>query len=420
MATHLEGESSAWLDEATPDETRRIIDALSRVYLLIANVTDLDTLLESIMEESKEVASAEACSLLLFDEAKNDLYFHVALGESGDQGRLKQFIRLKLGEGIAGSAARDRQSINVREVSDDSRFYKAADKVSQFESRSILAVPLLNQEDLVGVLEVVNKRGGGSFSDFDQRILEMFSSIVATVLTNANLIEENLRSERLAAIGTAVAGMSHFTKNIITGMQGSAELIDQALAQDNMRFIETAWPILKRSVERITGVVEDMLTYSKPRKPAYIACLIGDILDEVRDTFKGRLDQKKVLCSIDASGAADAVELDSQGLYRCLLNLVSNAADAAPEKDGEICVVARIDNDELIVEVSDNGPGVPEELLETIFEPFISTKGSRGTGLGLAVTQKIIAEHHGTITVHPSDLGGACFRVVVPKNRSTE
>ncbi|MDP7640245.1 MAG: hypothetical protein QGG73_11110, partial [Candidatus Hydrogenedentes bacterium] len=104
MATHLEGGSSAWLGVATPDETRRIVDALSRVYELITEVTDLDTLLESIMEESKEVASAEACSLLLYDESRGDLYFQVALGESGDQGKLKNFIRLSLGEGIAGSA----------------------------------------------------------------------------------------------------------------------------------------------------------------------------------------------------------------------------------------------------------------------------------------------------------------------------
>lgn len=420
MATHLEGGSGAWLGEATPDETRRIVDTLSRVYKLITDITDLDTLLESIMEESKAVASAEACSLMLYDAGKDDLYFHVALGESGDQGRLKQLIRLKLGEGIAGSAARDRSSINVPEVSGDSRFFKAADEVSQFESRCILAVPLVDKDDLVGVLEVLNKRGGGSFSDFDQRILEMFSSIVATVLTNARLIEQNLRSERLAAIGTAVAGMAHFTKNIITGMQGSADLIDQALADDNRRFIETAWPILKRSVERISGVVEDMLAYSKPREPEYGLCLIGDILEEVRDTFKGRLDQRQMRCSIDASGAADTVELDAHGMYRCLLNLVSNAADAAPETGGEIRSVARIENGELIVEVSDNGPGVPEESVESIFEPFVSTKGSRGTGLGLAVTRKIIAEHRGTITVHKSDLGGACFRVVVPKNRGQE
>ena len=301
MATHLEGGSSAWLGVATPDETRRIVDALSRVYELITEVTDLDTLLESIMEESKEVASAEACSLLLYDESRGDLYFQVALGESGDQGKLKNFIRLSLGEGIAGSAAQNRESINVAEVSGDPRFYETADKVSHFESRSILAVPLLDKDNLVGVLEVLNKRGGGSFSDFDQQILEMFSSIVATVLTTAHLIEQNLRSERLAAIGTAVAGMSHFTKNIITGMQGSAELIDQALAQGNIHFIETGWPILKRSVERIGNVVEDMLAYSKPRKPAYVPCLIGDILGDVRDTFKGRLDQGDVQCSIDAN-----------------------------------------------------------------------------------------------------------------------
>src|SRR5690606_36513707 len=127
-----------------PGELRRIVDALYRVHGLIAAITDLDTLLERIMEESKEVANAQASSLMLYDEDRDELHFHVALGESGDQQALKREIRLKLGEGTAGTAGATRQSINARDAQQDPRFYRQADAASRFETRAILAVPVVD------------------------------------------------------------------------------------------------------------------------------------------------------------------------------------------------------------------------------------------------------------------------------------
>ena len=100
-------EETVWLGGMSYEELRRVVDALYRVHRFLAVITDLDTLLERVMEESKAVATAEACSLLLYDEKRNDLYFHVALGERGNQQALKQQIRLKLGQGIGGLAAED-------------------------------------------------------------------------------------------------------------------------------------------------------------------------------------------------------------------------------------------------------------------------------------------------------------------------
>jgi len=116
-------DKAPWSSEVPPEELRRIVDVLYRVHRFVAAITDLDALLERIMEESKQVANAEACSLMLYDAEAGELYFEVALGESGDQQALKKEVRLKLGQGVAGAAAATRESINVPDVSRDDRFY---------------------------------------------------------------------------------------------------------------------------------------------------------------------------------------------------------------------------------------------------------------------------------------------------------
>lgn len=406
----------SWLTDVPPAEVKRVMDALYRVHRLVLVITDRDTLLGSIMEESKEVASAEACSLMLYDDAAEELYFHLVLGDKTEQQVLKQQVRLKLNQGIAGIAAAERKSVNVEDAAHDSRVYRTADQLTQFETRSLLAVPLLDHETLIGVLEVVNKIGGGPFTALDQRVMEMFTSSVATVLTSARLIEENMRSERLAAVGQAVAGLSHYTKNIITGMLGSIEIIDMGLDSENLGVLKKGWGVLKRSVERMSGVVEDMLAFSKPRKPMYETCDMQELLRDVGQALKTMLMRKEAEVAIDLEGVDGPVMVDPRGIYRCVLNLASNAADAVPEKGGKIVIRARTsDAAGLEIEVADNGPGVPEEQHSSIFDPFFSTKGSRGTGLGLAVTQKVVAEHHGTITVEPNPGGGALFRITLPQ-----
>jgi len=410
-------DTAPWLHEFAPDDLRRTVDVLYRVHRLVALVTDLPTLLHGIMEESKQVAQAEACSLMLFDAITEELYFEVALGESGDQSALKREVRLKLGQGIAGAAAAARQSINVADTATDERFFKRADEASGFATRSLLAVPLVDRDALIGVLEVVNKIGGGAFSNADLHVMEMFGGLAATSIANARLIDQNLRAERLAAIGQAVAGLSHYTKNIITGLSGSVDLIDQGLSQNNPEFIVRSWPIFKRSTQRIADFVEDMLSFSKPRKPRIEPFDVRAVIKEVGDTVSGTVARKAIAMDIDSTQAAPTVRADQRGLYRVLLNLVSNAADAVPRSGGRIRVTAKTaESGALVIEVADNGPGVPDDIARRIFDPFFSTKGSQGTGLGLAVSQKIVVEHGGQIGVSRAPDGGALFRVVFPQD----
>ena len=186
-------DEKSWLAEVPLDEMQRIVDALYRLHRLHASITDLDGLLEALLEESQAVAHAEASSLLLYDPTLDELYFHMARGETGDQQALKEGLRLKLGEGIAGIVAQTRASLNVAEAQTDPRVHRNADSISNFDTRSLLALPLVENDELLGVLELVNKVGGGPFTDFDQRVMEMFSSQAASAISRAEAISASWR-----------------------------------------------------------------------------------------------------------------------------------------------------------------------------------------------------------------------------------
>lgn len=406
-----------WLDDASPEELRRIVDALYRVYGLLARVTDLSSLLEAIMEESKAVASAEACSLLLYDPSSKELYFEVALSDQGDQEALKSGLRLKLGDGIAGTTAQTLESINVANAAEDPRLNRTGGQLAGFETHTLLAVPLVDNEELVGVLEVLNKTNGEAFSEFDQRIMEMFSSQAASAITRARLIQDNLDAERLAAVGQAVAGLSHYTKNIITGMSGGMDLMEMGIDAADPSLLEKSWPILKRSIARMSHVVEDMLAFSKEREPMLEPCDPRKLVEEAVETFSGLATKRNINLEVDLDSLSPdcSIRVDERSIHRSLLNLLTNAADAAKEPDGRVRIRASLnDQGDMEFEVSDNGTGIPGADREKIFDAFFSTKGGKGTGLGLAVTRKIVMEHGGTVEVGDSDLGGASIKLCFP------
>ena len=407
-----------WLEHASPADIKRAVEALYHVHGLMTALTDLDTLLERISEEGRAVARAEAASVILYDEVTDELYFRVALGDSGDQETLKREVRLKPGQGIAGAAAQERVTIHVPDVTRDDRFYGNADEMTRFQTHNILAVPMIERNKLVGVLELVNKLDGEAFSPLDQYVMEMFGAVAASAVVNARLIEEQIRTTRLAAIGQAIAGLTHHIKNILTGLNSSAELIEMALENNNTALVKKTWPVLRRSTHRISNFVQDLLLYAKPRKPMIESCQVHRIIVDACETMRDLFDRKHVAVDIDVPEGVDPIQADPEALYRCLMNLVTNAADAVPDNNGVIHITAtRTAEKFLEIQIADNGPGIPPDMRDSIFEIFFSTKGTHGTGLGLASARKIAREHGGDLVLVDRD-DGACFKLILPLEKT--
>lgn len=408
-------DGDAWLEEVSTEDLKRMIDAMYRVHQLNTSVTDYERVLERILSESRYVAYAEGSSLLLYDDTRDELYFAVTKMDTPEnQQKLKQ-VRLKPNQGIAGQAATSRMTVNVYDAENDPRIHRQADETTGYTTKSLLAVPMVDGDRLVGVLEVVNKKGATGFSDFDQRVVEMFASLAATIVNQARLIDQSIQSERLAAIGQTVAGLSHYSKNILSGIQGGAELIDESVNSDNPVMLKTAWGIMKRSIARLSSVIEDMLAYSKERKPIKEWCGAEDLIEDAIQTAKSVIDRDGIQIRREFNLDGEQACVDARGIHRSLLNLLLNAVDATHGESGVILIRSWItETKALVIEVEDNGPGIPDDVVPNVFKPFYSTKGSKGTGLGLAVTHKIIVEHGGMIKAGRGELGGACFTIVLP------
>lgn len=416
MTDALAAIDSSWLEGLAPEEMRRMLDAVYRVHQLSLQAIDVDETLDALMREGKLVAEAEACSMLLYDEKSNELYFHVAMSESGDQHALKDQVRLSLGQGIAGKAASERRSIRVDDVSNEPDFFNV-DDISQMKTRSLLALPMVEHGHLIGVVELVNKVDEAKFSEADERILEVFASLAGNVIVRTRLIEEKLRSEKFAAIGQAVAGLSHYTKNILHGLSGSVQLLDEHIGKEQGPVVESSWPILKRNVGRIGHVVEDMLAYSKPRVPMLDWCDVSELVQDAIESVQNTSRVTQISIETKIGDGPEKVCVDEQGIFRCLLNLLTNALDAMKDIENGVVRISSTASSagNWRLQIEDDGPGVDSSEIEKIFDPFYSTKGSQGTGLGLAVSHKIVEEHKGRLWVEPGNPSGALFCMEIPQ-----
>jgi PAS domain S-box-containing protein len=219
------------------------------------------------------------------------------------------------------------------------------------------------------------------------------------------LQRELVHSERLAAVGQTVAGLAHGIKNILHGLKGGSYLVDVGLAKKDNEKLRKGWDMIRRAIDRTSHLVMDLLSYSKERQPQFEKCSPNAIAAEVCDLVRERAaqEQTELVCDFDA--AIGPVLMDPHTLHTVLLNLVSNALDAclfdeSTVKKWRVCVRTVSEPPHRIrLEVSDNGTGMNAEVQEKMFTSFYSTKGHRGTGLGLLVTHKLVEEHGGRIEV---------------------
>ncbi len=244
---------------------------------------------------------------------------------------------------------------------------------------------------------------------------------VAVMEMCTNITELKLLQSELAILGETIAGMSHSIKNILSGLEGGVYMVDSGLAKGREDRIRTGWEILKKNVSKVSDLVKDILYASKERQPEYRECDPARILEEVYDLYKDTAEKEGIEFVKDVPLTLETAVLDPNGVHACVSNLISNAVAACaavPNKEKRrIDLKGRVQSDTLVIEIADNGIGMPEDVVEKLFTKFYSTKGSKGTGLGLVVTRKIVQEHGGEIRVSSEPGVGTVFTIGIPVKR---
>ena len=235
---------------------------------------------------------------------------------------------------------------------------------------------------------------------------------------------EMIKAERLASIGETVASLAHCIKNISTGLGGGMYMVHTGMAKEKPNMIDEGWSMFQRNLERVSDLVLDLLRYARQTEPQLTPCILNDIVSEVVRVFKKYADdnQTKLNKVLDPNIAEVYIELDS--IQRMIGHLVSNAIDACiydadASKKWKVTVTTRAETDVdsgdiIIIEVTDNGCGMTDEIKSHLFHKFFTTKAGRGIGLGLLVTQKIIRDHGGEVSVESEFGKGTTVLVRLP------
>ena len=231
---------------------------------------------------------------------------------------------------------------------------------------------------------------------------------------------ELVRSERLAAVGKMAAMITHEVRNPLSSIGLNAELLDEELAQVQGEHGDEARTLLRaitREIDRLTAITEEYLSFARLPKPRLASASLAALIDDLARFVREELLAMNVELIVEHARDLPAAQLDEGQIRQALLNLVRNAAEAlGASGGGHVWIRTRSEQQALVVEVVDDGPGIAAEVAGRLFDPFVSTKQG-GTGLGLALTHQIIKDHGGTIRVSPTPGTGATFTFELPASR---
>ncbi len=238
---------------------------------------------------------------------------------------------------------------------------------------------------------------------------------IATDVTQIKQLEkQNLEAERLAAVGQTVAGLAHTIKNMLMGLEGGMYMVDTGIRKNEPERLTKGWDVLQRNFNKTTELVRGFLSLAKGGQPKLKVIDPNIIVENIIELYHDSASQQGVSLIFEPDNSIEPIPLDPAGIEDCLTNLVSNGIDAAllrDDNDAEVRVSIREENKSLVYEVSDNGSGMDNEVKQKIFTTFFTTKGGKGTGLGLLTTRKIIQEHGGKIELETAHGEGSTFRI---------
>jgi signal transduction histidine kinase/pSer/pThr/pTyr-binding forkhead associated (FHA) protein len=456
--TQVDDNDSPWLARA-----RSNLQVMYRTALAVSHTMDIEQLLQRIMELIFEWVEADRGCVMLLDRDTDELVPKVRR----DRHQSHADDQMTISRTILDYVRSHQEGVLTSDAKDDDRWDPAA-SILKMGVREAICVPMQGRYGIVGVIYIdtftppanlLHQRGPSKrFTDEHLKLMVAIGHQAALAVEDTSYYSAMVQAERLAAMGQTIAGLSHHVKNILQGMRGGSFLIQEGLKAHDWEVAGKGWAIVEKNQERISNLVMDMLTFSKEREPEMLPSDLNEVVGDVLELMQSRADDQGVRLVDLRDPAVPRMTFDPEGIHRAVLNVVTNAIDACvqdanqtprggdddepwndawgedeaeslsseePTDDARALEVSirteyRASDRKLVIYVTDSGPGISPEGLKKIFNVFVSSKGNRGTGLGLPVSQKILEEHGGQIVVE-SELGkGSCFRLELPAHPTTD
>ena len=248
-------------------------------------------------------------------------------------------------------------------------------------------------------------------------IIDGKGDVTAVIEMATNISRVKIDRKELITLGQSIALLSHGIKNILEGLQGGAYVVDQGFKDGDLALAQKGWGIVNKNIFDITDVVQNILYSSKNRPLKYESVLPGELLEDSVQLFREKAAVMNIKLEQQINPAVPRVQLDAASIRRMLHNLLWNALEACQNdrEKNEHTVIAKsdhFDENHFMFEVSDNGVGMDKATQRNVLEEFFSTKGSAGTGLGLAVVDKVVNKRGGRIELVSEPGKGSSFKTI--------
>jgi len=396
------------------------LEQLLEITRQLSAMLELEPLLQSIIKITTELTDSQEASILLFEPENNQLRFVAALWFKHE---LMGQLTVPLEGSIVGEAFRTRKPVRVENVQSDPRHYRLVDEASDFQTRSMLAVPMIFKGEPTGVLTAVNKLGNQTYTTDDVMFMEVLAAQAAIAINNATLLEETRQAyAELAELDRMktdfIAITSHELRTPLGIILGHASFLKPVVDEEIFPQIEA----IERGALRLKDIVEDLSKVkdfqSGDFDVSHRAVDICQVVKEVATTFAPQAKAKRVKLSTKLPEGKLIVEGDEEKIASALGHIVKNAVTFTDSGDA-IEINAEKLPEYVIINVIDSGIGIPKKDIDRIFERFYQieahmTRRHGGMGLGLSVAKIMVESHGGRITVESVESKGSKFSILLP------
>ncbi len=427
----------------------RFVHQLGLLRREITTVVELEELAAALLRRLEETRRVTHAALYALEDDGLHLRLVGSLGEPPERlevARHRRFLEALRRERVLVLAEVEDALAEVDEEDEEERAAAARLKELLAGLRAVQAgvcLGLLSEDRVLGLLSVNDARMREPFAPEDVRALEQIASQAAIGLENSRLVRGLRERDRLAALGEMAAGLAHEIRNPLGAIKGAAQYL--ALVQPELpphsghdedeEPPEAFLSIIIDETNRLNNVVSQFLDYARPQQGELVACEVGAVIARTLPLAAQEAEAWGVrVVYAGEEGGRLVVQGSPERLRQVLLNLILNAIQAAGhppgevregrERGGEVAVRAHLTRRvasaagarprELVeIAVVDNGRGIPPEHLPNLFIPFFTTR-SQGTGLGLAVSQRLVEQMGGRVEVESTEGEGATFRVLLP------
>jgi signal transduction histidine kinase len=431
ILAHPEQAEGPWLQNT-------LANIMYQATQAVSHILDLNQLLERILELIFRHLDADRGCIMLRDVPAAEAMTGSAVPSSAEfqpkalrwRDGINRQEKIPVSRTIMDYVIREKQGILVSDVARDERF-QAVQSIVRHGISEIICVPMKGRHETLGVLYLDARTAsrdplgsilpaGKSAHKFSGEHLFLAGALAhqaALAVEETRYYQAMVQAERLAAVGQTIAALSHHIKNILQGLKSGGEILKMGLQDMDPKLLQQGWKNIEKNQGKIYDLVVDMLSYSKEREPNIESTDLNGVARDVIELMAARAKDLGIELLDRLDNAVPRCPADPEGIHRALLNIVGNALDAVEDVENpHVIVTTSLEHggEWVRFEVCDNGGGIPPEKLHEIFRPFVSTKGARGTGLGLAVSRKILREHGGDILLQSQPGQGSMFILRLP------